>query len=60
MTYRTIDMHCLGCRKYLFSLQPDDYKGLSKKSYCNNQCKILDKLKNSAKAGIQRNESNKK
>lgn len=49
MTSRTIDMHCTACRKYLFSLQPDDYKGIALDYYCKKKaCQeqaIIDKIK---------------
>lgn len=54
MTSRTIDIKCSACRNYLFSLQPDDYKGMSKDYYCddNEDCHrqaIVDKLKEQSK-----------
>jgi hypothetical protein len=49
MTSRTIDIHCEACRKYLFSLQPYDSKGIAKDYYCKKKaCQkqaIVDKLK---------------
>jgi len=49
MTSRTIDIHCEACRKYLFSLQPNDSKGLAKDYYCKAKtCQMqatVDKLK---------------
>jgi hypothetical protein len=40
MTSRTTDIHCENCRKYLFSLQPLDFKGLEKDYYCKDKkCK---------------------
>jgi hypothetical protein len=49
MTSRTIDISCEACRKYLFSLQPNDYKGLAKDYYCKTKaCQrqaVVDKLK---------------
>ncbi len=49
MTSRTIDIHCDACRKYLFSLQPDDYEGIAKDYYCKSKkCQeqaVIDKLK---------------
>lgn len=53
MTSRTIDISCEACRKYLFSLQPNDYKGLEKDYYCRSkQCQqqaVVDKLKKEPK-----------
>ncbi len=34
MTSRTIDIHCDNCRRYMFSLQPDDRKGMAKTYFC--------------------------
>lgn len=53
MTSRTIDISCECCRKYLFSLQPNDYKGLEKDYYCKSKkCQeqaVVDKLKKKPK-----------
>lgn len=49
MTSRTIDIHCEACRKYLFSIQPNDYKELHKDHYCKaKKCQeqaVVDRLK---------------
>ena len=29
----------------MFSLQPDDHKGLKKDYYCNDKCEVIGKLK---------------
>jgi len=51
MTSRTIDIECRCCRKYLFSLQPNNYEGLKKDYYCKKKaCQMqatVDKLKDS-------------
>jgi len=51
MTSRTIDIHCDACGKYLFSLQPNDYRGIAKDYYCKAKaCQMqatVDKLKKS-------------
>jgi len=40
MTSRSIDIHCNNCRKYLFSLWPDDRDGLRKEYFCKSKkCK---------------------
>lgn len=52
MTSRTIDIYCNiycnACRKYMFSLQPDN-KGIAKDYYCKKiECQlqaVADKLK---------------
>jgi len=40
MTSRTIDIKCIGCRKYLFSILPDSNAELDKIHHCNKKaCK---------------------
>lgn len=49
MTSRTIDIHCNACRRYMFSLQPNDSKGIAKDYYCKSKdCQMqatVEKLK---------------
>lgn len=35
MTSRYIDIKCIGCRTYLFSLQPNDYTEMGKVHHCD-------------------------
>jgi hypothetical protein len=40
MTSRTIDIDCDSCGKYMFSLQPNDSKGIAKTYFCKSKkCK---------------------
>ena len=42
MTSRYIDIKCIGCRTYLFSLLPDDYAEMGKIHHCDKtECKAI-------------------